>query len=245
MLKATASILSNRSRLSSVKAFTNCNGRNFHKNEKRNFHSSAASCSFLNNFPSLLLNNHRDDDNIKSKGSRTRTSFIYLQTTRNYSPTAKTDNASLVMGLGSIAATAKAGQYAVASYKEWKENQPEEPEESSSSKDQDGDGDGDQQQRKANTNTKTSKEKQNEKREHIFSNLFNIGTKYYEGGFEDKMTKGEAALILGVRPSSTEKRIKEAHRKLLILNHPDTGGSTFLSGKLNEAKDLLIKAKAR
>jgi hypothetical protein len=168
-----------------------------------------------------------------------------LRTSRNYSPTAKTDNASLVMGLGSIAATAKAGQYAVASYKEWKENQPEEPEESSSSKDQDGDGDGDQQQRKANTNTKTSKEKQNEKREHIFSNLFNIGTKYYEGGFEDKMTKGEAALILGVRPSSTEKRIKEAHRKLLILNHPDTGGSTFLSGKLNEAKDLLIKAKAR
>lgn len=239
MIKATASILSNRGLLSSsvVKAFTNCNGRNFHKNE-RNFHSATSSCSFLNNSPSLLLNNHRDDDTRKSKGS----SFIDLQTTRNYSPTAKTENASLVMGLGAIAATAKAGQYAVAAYREWKENQPEESEESINTKNQDADGD---QQAKANTNTKTSNEKQNEKRENIFSSLFNVGTKYYEGGFEDKMTKGEAALILGVRPSSTEKRIKEAHRKLLILNHPDTGGSTFLSGKLNEAKDLLIKAKAR
>ena len=63
------------------------------------------------------------------------------------------------------------------------------------------------------------------------------------GGFEDKMTRKEAALILGVRESSTPKRIKEAHRKLLILNHPDTGGSTYLSGKINEAKELLLQGK--
>jgi curved DNA-binding protein CbpA len=70
-----------------------------------------------------------------------------------------------------------------------------------------------------------------------------VGSKYYEGGFEDKMSRKEAALILGVRESSSTKRIKEAHRKLLILNHPDTGGSTFLSGKINEAKELLLKGK--
>ena len=57
------------------------------------------------------------------------------------------------------------------------------------------------------------------------------------------MTRKEAALILGVRESSTPKRIKEAHRKLLILNHPDTGGSTYMAGKINEAKELLLKGK--
>ncbi|EEC47907.1 predicted protein, partial [Phaeodactylum tricornutum CCAP 1055/1] len=66
-----------------------------------------------------------------------------------------------------------------------------------------------------------------------------VGSKYYEGGFEDTMTRSEAALILGVRESSDPKRIKDAHRKLLILNHPDTGGSTYMAGKINEAKELL------
>lgn len=63
------------------------------------------------------------------------------------------------------------------------------------------------------------------------------------GGFEEQMTRKEAALILGVRESSTPKRIKEAHRKLLILNHPDTGGSTYMAGKINEAKELLLQGK--
>ena len=57
------------------------------------------------------------------------------------------------------------------------------------------------------------------------------------------MTKREAALILGVRESSSAQRIKEAHRKIMVLNHPDAGGSTYMSGKINEAKELLLKGK--
>ncbi len=40
--------------------------------------------------------------------------------------------------------------------------------------------------------------------------------------------------------SSPEKLVKERHRVLLMANHPDTGGSTFIASKINAAKDLLI-----
>ncbi len=43
------------------------------------------------------------------------------------------------------------------------------------------------------------------------------------------------------RESADPKRIQERHRKMLIANHPDMGGSTFLAGKINEAKDVLLK----
>ena len=64
----------------------------------------------------------------------------------------------------------------------------------------------------------------------------------YRGGFDAKMTKREASLILGIREKSTKTELREAHRKLMLLNHPDSGGSTYLASKINEAKDLLIGA---
>ena len=66
------------------------------------------------------------------------------------------------------------------------------------------------------------------------------GRNFYKGAFEPEMTKREAALILGVRESASKERVKEAHRKVLMLNHPDTGGSTYVATKINEAKDMLL-----
>ncbi|XP_067848691.1 dnaJ homolog subfamily C member 15-like [Heptranchias perlo] len=62
---------------------------------------------------------------------------------------------------------------------------------------------------------------------------------YYKGGFEAKMNKREASLILGVSPSANRSKIGEAHKRIMLLNHPDKGGSPFLAAKINEAKDLM------
>lgn len=68
-------------------------------------------------------------------------------------------------------------------------------------------------------------------------------SKYYRGGFEPKMSKREASLILGVSPSASKLKVKDAHKKIMLLNHPDRGGSPYLAAKINEAKDLMDSQK--
>ncbi|KAL0910905.1 hypothetical protein M5K25_019002 [Dendrobium thyrsiflorum] len=64
--------------------------------------------------------------------------------------------------------------------------------------------------------------------------------KFYEGGFQPSMTRREAALILGIRESTPTDKVREAHRKVMVANHPDAGGSHYLASKINEAKDVLL-----
>ena len=58
--------------------------------------------------------------------------------------------------------------------------------------------------------------------------------------FRQPMNRTEAALILGVKSSATEQQVLAAHKRLMFLNHPDFGGSTLVSSKINEAKDILL-----
>jgi len=62
--------------------------------------------------------------------------------------------------------------------------------------------------------------------------------KWVKGGFQAKMDRKEAIQILGLRcvvptndseASVNRNRIKEAHRRMMIANHPDRGGSPYLA----------------
>ena len=221
------------------------------------------------------------DDQRRNDQEKKRVQFQLssLPTVAQFHATPQSERAAAIaLGFGALSALAYAGSSAVKAYNEYKASLPTEEELEEQRKQQEKEAGAQQeakrQQEEAQASAKsTSKDG---KRENIFAQWFGVGVgaKYYEGGFEDEMTRREAALILGVRESSPASRIKEAHRKLLVLNHPgmyffclflfgilshkipftiililpfsyklDTGGSTYVSLKINEAKELLLKGK--
>ena len=62
----------------------------------------------------------------------------------------------------------------------------------------------------------------------------------YQGAFENVMTRREAALILGTSEIASDKEVNDCYKKIMMMNHPDRGGSMLIATKINQAKDVLL-----
>jgi curved DNA-binding protein CbpA len=55
------------------------------------------------------------------------------------------------------------------------------------------------------------------------------------------MSRAEALQVLGLGDSAGPDEIRDAHRRLMLKLHPDLGGSDYLAGKINLARDVLLE----
>jgi hypothetical protein len=59
------------------------------------------------------------------------------------------------------------------------------------------------------------------------------------------MTVEEALQVLGLEPGANEEDIISAHRRLMQKMHPDRGGSAWVAARINQAKDVLVRARGK
>ena len=63
------------------------------------------------------------------------------------------------------------------------------------------------------------------------------------GSSEPALDERTALEVLGLGEGATVREIKAAHRRLMARLHPDGGGSTWIASRINQARDVLLRAR--
>jgi hypothetical protein len=59
-------------------------------------------------------------------------------------------------------------------------------------------------------------------------------------GRQPRMSTAEALDLLGLEPHSSQHEIRDAHRRLMQIVDPRSGGTHYLSMKIDEAREVLL-----
>ncbi len=54
------------------------------------------------------------------------------------------------------------------------------------------------------------------------------------------MSRKEALEILGLKNNASKEEILESYQNLIKKNHPDLGGSDWITKRINQARDTLL-----
>ena len=76
-------------------------------------------------------------------------------------------------------------------------------------------------------------------------NIFRRKQKIDKNDYNQKMSLRESYELLGVDENAPLEVIIKSHKELIRKLHPDKGGSSYLSAKVNEARDIILADKEK
>ena len=79
----------------------------------------------------------------------------------------------------------------------------------------------------------------------VLLNIFRKKQKIDQNDLKQKMSLMESYELLGIDENASKEVIIKSHKELIRKLHPDKGGSSYLSAKVNEARDIILADKEK
>ena len=75
--------------------------------------------------------------------------------------------------------------------------------------------------------------------------IFRKKQKINQNDYKQKMSLKESYELLGIDENASLEDIIKSHKELIRKLHPDKGGSSYLSARVNEARDIILANKEK
>ena len=79
----------------------------------------------------------------------------------------------------------------------------------------------------------------------LLLNFFRKKEKINQNDYKQKMSLRESYELLGIDENAPLEVIIKSHKELIRKLHPDKGGSSYLSARVNEARDIILAEKEK